>query len=65
MRSFIEQNTSESERSFPIVPEEQSSERSLPSARSVPGRRGGRIIYLIQEYESSYILRSRPTPRER
>ena len=65
MRSFIEQNTSESERSYPVVPEEQSSERSIPSERSVPGRREGRIIYSSEHHETSYTIRSRHTPKER
>jgi hypothetical protein len=65
MRGFIEQNTSESERSYPVVPEGQSNERSMPSARAVPGRREGRIIYSSEQYETSYSIRLRSTPRER
>ncbi len=65
MRGFSEQSTSESERSYPVVPYGQASERSIPSDRSVPGRGGGRIIYSYERYESSYSLRSLRTPRER
>ena len=65
MRNIIEQNTSESERNFPVIPDEQASERSLPSDRSVPGRREGRIIYSYEQHETSYSIRSRRTRTER
>ncbi len=61
MRSFIEQNTSGSERDFANVPDEKASGRSVPSERSVPGYREGRIVYVQQHYESSYNMRSTPS----
>ena len=64
MKNFIEQNTSESERNVPVVPNEQASERSIPSERSVPGRHTGRIIYSREHFETSYSIRSRHTSTE-
>lgn len=57
MKSFIEQSTSESKRSYPVVPESQASERSIPSESAIPGRHHGRIIYSHESYETSYRLR--------
>jgi hypothetical protein len=65
MRSFIEQNTSENERDFPVIPDEQASERSIPSERPVSGRREGRLIYSHEHHEVSYSIRSRHMPMER
>jgi hypothetical protein len=59
MKSYIGQSTSKSERSYPVIPEEQSSERSIPSERSVPGRGKGRIVYSTERHETSYSIRSR------
>ncbi len=64
MMSYVGQSTSESERSYPVVPEEQSSERSIPSERSVPGRGRGRIVYSTERHETSYSIRLRGTPTE-
>jgi hypothetical protein len=57
MKDFVEQTTSESERSYPVVPDEQASERSIPSEKSIPGRGEWRIIYSHGHYQSSYSLR--------
>ena len=65
MRDFIEQNTSESERSYPVAPEGRSNERSVPSERAVPGRHEGRIVYSGERHETSYSIRSGRTPRGR
>jgi hypothetical protein len=58
MRGFFEQSTSESARSYPVVPDRQASERSIPSGPSVPGRHEGRIIYSQEHCDSAYVLRS-------
>ncbi len=63
MRNFIEQSTSENERDFPVIPDEQASERSIPRERPISGREG-RIIYSRVHYETSYSIRSRHTPME-
>jgi hypothetical protein len=65
MRNFIEQSTSESERSYPVAPEGKSSERSMPSERAVPGRREGRIVYSHEQHETSYSIRERRGSRGR
>jgi hypothetical protein len=61
MMSFIEQNTSGSERDIAVIPNEKASERSLPSERSVPGLRRGRISYSQEHYARSYSMRSTPS----
>jgi hypothetical protein len=65
MRDFIEQTTSESERSYPVVPNEQASERSIPSVRSIAGRGEGGIVYSHGHYETSYSLRVSRTRKGR
>jgi hypothetical protein len=57
MRSFIEQNTSENERDFPVIPDEHASERPIPSEQPVSGRRESRIIYSRKHYATSYSIR--------
>jgi hypothetical protein len=65
MRSFIAQDASESERNFPVIPDEQASERSIPNEQPVSGRREDRIIYSHEPHEIAYSIRSRHMPRER
>jgi hypothetical protein len=65
MRNFFGQNTSESERDFPVIPDEQVSERSIPSERAVSGRGEGRIVYSHRHYATSYSLRLPRTHRGR
>ncbi len=62
MKNFTGQSTSESERSYPVVPDRLSSEWSIPNGRPVPGLRGGRVVYSHEHYASSYVLRSLRTP---
>jgi hypothetical protein len=65
MRGFVEQTTSESERSYPVVPDKQTGKRSMPSEESIPARGEGRIIYSLGHYDTSYSLRFSDAPRER
>jgi hypothetical protein len=58
MKNPIEQNTSGSERNFAVIPEEQASERSVPSEWSVPGRPGAVITYSREHFKYSYRMRS-------
>jgi hypothetical protein len=66
MRTYIGQSTSESERSYPVVPDRlETSERAIPSDPAAPGRVGGRIIYSTKPYRTAYTLRLRRTRSER
>jgi hypothetical protein len=60
MKSFVGQSTSESKRSYPVVPDQLSSKKSIPSEKSIPGLRKGQVVYSHEHYASSYILRSLP-----
>jgi hypothetical protein len=65
MKNFIGQSTSESKRSYPVVPDEQTSEQSIPSEKAIPGRGEGRIMYSRGHYETSYSLRLAKPRKER
>jgi hypothetical protein len=65
MRDFIEQTTSESEWSYPVVPDEQAGERSIPSVRALAGRGEGEITYSHGHYETSYSVRVSQTRKGR
>jgi hypothetical protein len=58
MKNLVGQSTSESKRSYPVVPDQLSSEKSIPSEKAIPGLRRGQVVYLHEHYASSYILRS-------
>ena len=65
MKNFIGQSTSESERSYPVILDELSSEKSIPSEKPSPGLRKGQVVYTHESYPSSYILRSLHSRLER
>jgi hypothetical protein len=64
MKNFIGQSTSESERSYPVVPDQLFSEKSIPSEKPSTGLRIGEVVYSHEHYASSYILRSLRTRLE-